>query len=97
MRNGNKLATSKDLIDRFCEFLEDDGRSRVTVMNYRYDIEALMRWSHSRNPKGLNFRYFVVNILQPYRESLVREFKPATANRKIATLKVFLHWACFND
>jgi integrase/recombinase XerC len=93
MATGTKSAHAEDLIDQFCLFLEKSGRSPVTVTNYRYDLEGLVRWAQSQSPKAFNIQHFVANDLGPYREFLIGKFKPKTTNRKLATLKVFLSWA----
>jgi site-specific recombinase XerD len=90
---GIKFALAEDFIERFCLFLEKNGRSPVTVMAYRCDLEGLVRWAESRNQEAFDIRHFVANDLERYREFLIRKFQPKTTNRKLATLKVFLSWA----
>ena len=92
MASRSTFAASDDLIEPFCLFLENDGRSPVTVMNYRCDLEGLVRWSESRNRRAFDLRYFAANDVEPYRDFLISKFKATTTNRKLAVLKVFLSW-----
>jgi site-specific recombinase XerD len=82
------------VLDRFCRFLERAERSPHTIRNYRHDLDRLAAWfaSHSEEP-------FLPSTLTPadlraYKHWLIAQnLKPRTINRKLATLKSFLHWA----
>src|ERR1035437_10725643 len=88
-----RRVSAGQIIERFRLFLEQEGRSPITIRNYRSDLEGFIRWSESQSKKDFNVSDFAVSDLHQYRKSLVHRFKASTTNRKLASLKIFLRWA----
>jgi len=80
-------------VDRFCLFLTRAGRTPITIKNYRSDIEYLVRWIESQNHRPFGETDLAAANLSKYRGSLIKLYKSATVNRRLASLKIFLQWA----
>jgi integrase/recombinase XerC len=82
------------VLDRFCRFLERAERSPHTIRNYRSDLEGLAVWSTSHTEEPFSPSTLTPPDLRAYKRWLIAQnLKPNTINRKLATLKSFLHWA----
>jgi len=93
MHGRNEKDSEREIIERFCRAVVDQGRSPVTAKNYRSDLRGFVDWAGSRHQKDFSFRDIAKDDLRQYRESILGRFKAATVNRKISALKVFLRWA----
>jgi integrase/recombinase XerC len=82
-----------ELVERFCLFLEHEGKRPLTIKNYRCDIEGYVRWAKSRKKREFNLGDFAPDDLKRYREWIIQGLKAGSTNRKLAALKKFLCWA----
>jgi site-specific recombinase XerD len=82
------------ILDRFCRFLERAERSPLTRRAYRSDLEGMARWFEGQNGDPFSPSKITPTDLRDYKRWLTgQDLKPTTINRKLATLKSFLHWA----
>jgi site-specific recombinase XerD len=82
------------VVDRFCRFLERAERSPLTRRNYRSDLEALAKWFEGHNGCPFVPDQITSTDLREYKRWLAGQaLKPATINRKLASLRCFLNWA----
>lgn len=82
------------ILDRVCRFLERAERSPLTRRAYRSDLEGMARWFEGQNGDPFSPSKITPTDLRNYKRWLTsQDLKPATINRKLATLKSFLHWA----
>jgi site-specific recombinase XerD len=90
---GPRNKKRESFVERFCGFLATEGRTPITIKNYRIDIEGLIQFLELHNRRAFSRNDLTASTLSLYRESLVTRYKPATVNRKLYTLKIFLRWA----
>lgn len=82
------------ILERFGRFLERSERSPHTIRNYRGDLEGLAVWFTARTAEPFAPSTLTPTDLRAYKRWLIAQnLKPNTINRKLATLKSFLHWA----
>src|SRR2546426_4250224 len=82
------------ILERFGCFLERAERSPRTIRNDRGDLEGLAAWFPSRTEEPFAPSRLTPADLRAYKRWLIAQnLKPNTINRKLATLKSFLHWA----
>lgn len=82
------------ILERFSRFLERVERSPCTIRNYRSDLEGLAAWFTSRTQEPFAPSRLTPTDLRAYKRWLIaQDLKASTINRKLATLKSFLHWA----
>jgi site-specific recombinase XerD len=82
------------ILDRFCRFLERAERSPLTVRVYRSDLEGMARWFEGQNGGKFAPGKITPTDLRDYKRWLAgQDLKPASINRKLASLKSFLNWA----
>jgi integrase/recombinase XerC len=86
--------TPKCLSD-FATFLENSERSPLTIKNYLSDLSAFSAWFGETNGNVLSPEKITPTDLREYKTWLVnrKQLKPASVNRKLATLKSFITWA----
>jgi len=81
-------------VDRFCRFLERAERSPLTVRVYRSDLESLAAWFKEQTGGPFTPAKITPTDLREYKRWLTsQDLKPATINRRLASLKSFLNWA----
>ena len=85
--------SEREIIDRFCRVLVERGRSPVTAKNYRSDLNAFVDWAASRGRKLFSFGSITKHDVRRFRESMLGEYKAATVNRRLSSLKAFVRWA----
>jgi integrase/recombinase XerC len=82
------------ILERFGRFLERSERSPHTIRNYRGDLEGLAVWFPGHTGEPFAPSTLTPTDLRAYKRWLIAQnLKPNTINRKLATLKSFLHWA----
>lgn len=82
------------MVDRFCRFLDRAERSPLTRRNYRSDLEGLATWFEGQNGRTFSPDQITSTDLREYKRWLAGQaLKPATINRKLASLRCFLNWA----
>lgn len=86
---------SVDLLKRFEDYLVGEGRSQHTIIAYRRDLALFGRWFTVSNGKPLSPETITPIDVRQYRSYLltVQERKPATVNRRLASLSAFCAWA----
>jgi integrase/recombinase XerC len=86
------MATS---LERFAAFLEQAERSPLTIKNYLSDLRAFVAWFEETNGDPFEPAKITPTDLREYKRWMVTHcgFKPNSVNRKLATLKGFIHWA----
>ena len=82
-------------LQQFQQFLEHSERSPLTIKNYLCDLNAFAEWFQETNGDALSPEKITPTDLREYKRWLLfsRGLKPASLNRKLATLKSFLKWA----
>ena len=88
--------TGPDLpcLARFAEHLRHRECSPLTVKNYLADLRGFARWFEQTNGDVLTPDRVTPTDLREFKRHLVQGMlKPASVNRKLATLKSFLKWS----
>ena len=82
-------------LERFAVFLEQAERSPLTIKNYLSDLRAFAAWFEEMNGDSFEPAKITPTDLREYKRWMVSHcgFKPNSINRKLATLKSFIHWA----
>lgn len=82
-------------LERFAAFLEQAERSRFTIKNYLSDLRGFADWFEQTNGDMLDPAKITPTDLREYKRWMLTHcgFKPNSINRKLATLKSFIHWA----
>lgn len=84
------------LISRFSRFLERSERSPLTTDTYVNDIISFMGWHEKANgDDSFDPRRVTTTDLRLYKRTLVEgsQLKPATVNRRLASIRCFIRWA----
>ncbi|MBI4602294.1 MAG: tyrosine-type recombinase/integrase [Planctomycetes bacterium] len=84
-----------EAIRQFVKFLEESERSPATIKNYRGDLGTFAAWFRDTNGDELAPKKITPTDLREFKGYLqeTRSLRPASVNRKLATLKSFLGWA----
>jgi integrase/recombinase XerD len=85
---------AKEMVDSFCEAALKRGLSKITVKNYRSDLQGVIRWFSERTNKPLVWQFFFTKYLAEYQHFLSTSVRVTTANRNLAGLRAFLTWLC---
>ncbi len=82
-------------LKRFAAYLEQAERSPLTIKNYLSDLRAFAAWFEEANGDPFEPAKITPTDLREYKRWMVSHcgFKPNSVNRKLATLKSFIHWA----
>ena len=85
----------KDTIDRFHAHLVATGKSPHTIKAYGRDLRLFGEWFAQTNGRTLSPESITPIDVRQYRAYLltVKNHKPATVNRKLASLSAFCEWA----
>jgi integrase/recombinase XerC len=88
-------APLKELLDRFEGYLAAAGKSANTLLAYTRDLRLFGEWFALTNAKPLSPERITPIDVREYRSHLlaVKHHKPATVNRKLASLSAFCEWA----
>ena len=84
-----------DQFQAFEQHLVGQGRSPLTVKNYLADLGQFARWFLQTNGEAMAPERITLLDVRSYKAHLVtvRQFKPATVNRRLATLSRYCRWA----
>lgn len=84
-----------ELLQRFESHLVGEGKSRHTLRAYARDLRLFAEWFSITNGTPLRPEAITPIDVRQYRSYLltVKGSKPATANRKLASLSTFCRWA----
>ena len=78
----------------FAGYLEESERSPLTIKNYLCDLNAFAAWFTEINEDELEPGKITPTDLRQFKEFLVLEgLRPSSVNRKLASLRSFIHWA----
>jgi len=88
-------ANFNDLLQRFEGHLVGEGKSPHTLVAYRRDLRLFAEWFLQTNGKPLTPLAITPIDVRQYRSYLltVSGHRPATVNRKLASLSAFCGWA----
>jgi len=80
---------------RFESHLVATGKSANTIQAYTRDVRLFSQWFLHTNGKALSPQAITPIDIREYRTHLlkVKSYKPATVNRKLASLSAFCNWA----
>jgi integrase/recombinase XerD len=87
--------SNTDLIDDFLQDLAFEGASLKTLRSYRFDLQLFAKWFEETLPEPFSPQAITPTDIRDYKSYLlnVEKRKPATINRKLASLKKFFAWA----
>ena len=85
----------KDTLDRFRAHLVSAGKSPHTIEAYGRDVRLFGEWFGQTNGRTLSPEAITPIDVRQYRSYLltIKNYKPATVNRKLASLSSFCEWA----
>ena len=85
----------KDILNRFQAHLVATGKSPHTIKAYGRDLRLFGEWFAQTNGRTLSPESITPIDVRQYRSYLltVKKHKPATVNRKLASLSAFCEWA----
>ncbi|MBK6426128.1 MAG: site-specific integrase [Blastocatellia bacterium] len=86
-------------IEAFAAHLSQAERSPLTIVNYRCDLRAFAAWFVETNGETFEPAKITPTDLREYKQAMIVRLglKPASVNRKLATLKSFLKWAAASE
>jgi site-specific recombinase XerD len=89
----------KEALDRFEERLSAAGKSANTLRAYTRDVRLFAQWFAHSHSQGLSPERITPIDVRKYRSHLlaVKNYKPTTVNRKLASLSAFCKWARETD
>lgn len=90
-RPKNSAQNVEDWREAFIEYLDSEERSDNTIINYLSDLEGFVKW-FMKSQEPFNPKLIMAVDLREYKRFLAPKCKPATINRKLSTLSVFLGW-----
>jgi len=84
-----------DHIRDFILYLESRDRSSHTVQAYKLDLRQFCQWFEQVNDDEMQPHLITPTDLREFKHFLIEEeqLKPATINRKLASLRAFMKWA----
>jgi integrase/recombinase XerC len=84
-----------DWLDSFERYLEKQGRSELTIRSYLSDLKVFSAWYEQLNGEVFTPEYLTGTDLREYRNYCLHklQLKPASWNRKRASLRVVWAWA----
>lgn len=79
-------------LDAFAESLHTRGRSEATIRHYLSDLRQFTAWFEQRTGKAFSPEAVAEHDLRAWRDHLAGVLKPASINRKLASLRAFFHF-----
>jgi site-specific recombinase XerD len=81
-------------IEDFILHLESRDRSSHTIQAYKLDLRQFCQWFEQVNDDEMQPHLITPTDLREFKHYLIEEqLRPATINRKLASLRAFLKWA----
>jgi len=95
LRGREEVERISELLRRFIEHLCSRGRNEQTTRSYSSDIKLFASWFYETNREELTPQSITPIDLREYKRYLLegRKFKPATVNRRLASISAFCKWA----
>jgi integrase/recombinase XerC len=89
----------REVLEGFEQYLVATGKSANTVEAYTRDLRLFSKWFLTTNGKPLAPELVTPIDVRQYRSHLltVKNYKPATVNRKLSSLSAFCEWAREED
>lgn len=85
--------SSHNVFAPFFESLYNEYSSKNTVIAYEFDLKDFARWYAHTIGENLKPELVTELDLAEYRQYLMRKYKPATVNRRLAAISKWLKWA----
>jgi site-specific recombinase XerD len=84
-----------DHLNNFMSYLESRDRSSHTTQAYKLDLRQFCQWFEQVNDDEMHPHLITPTDLREFKHHLIQDeqLKPATINRKLASLRAFLKWA----
>jgi len=94
-RGRGEVKRSSELLRRFIEHLRSHDRSERTVKSYFSDLKLFAGWFYETSREELAPKSITPIDLREYKRYLLEDkgFKPATVNRRLASISAFCRWA----
>ena len=94
-RGRGEVERNAQLLQPFVEHLHSRDRSQRTIKSYSSDLKLFARWFYESNREQLTPKSITPIDLGEYKRHLLegRGFKPATVNRRLASISAFCKWA----
>ena len=86
------IATNDSFESRLIKAMQEDGKSRHTIMKYVSDVRQFLDRTGNEDVSGMSRE-----TVQEYRSHLSRMYRPASANSKISAVNYFLKTEGRND
>jgi site-specific recombinase XerD len=82
-------------MQKFIDYLYEQGRSPMTVKGYRTDIKMFARWFIKTNGETLSPSVVTPTDIREFRQYMltVQRYKASTINRRLAAISVYMNWA----
>jgi site-specific recombinase XerD len=94
-RGRGEIGRHPPFLQRFIEHLRSHDRSQRTIESYSSDLKLFAKWFYETNREELTLKSMTPIDLREYKRHLLedRGFKPATVNRRLASISAFCRWA----
>lgn len=81
--------------DDFTQYLLDSGRGERTIRAYAQDLRHFFCWFQETNGEQPTLQTITPTDLKEFRQYMLitQKSKPATVNRRLAAIRVYLNWA----
>jgi len=95
LRRRGEVERIPELLQRFIQHLRSHDRSERTVQSYSSDLKLFAKWFYETNREEPTPKSITPIDLRQYKHYLLenRGFKPATVNRRLASISAFCKWA----
>ncbi len=95
LRGRGQVERISELLRRFIDHLPSHDRRERTIKSYSSDLKLLAKWFYETNKEELTPQSRTPIDLREYERYLLedRGFKPATVNRRVASISAFCEWA----
>jgi len=83
-----------DLFNEYKDYLENEDRSKLTVIGYTTDMRLFMAWFEKQNSESFTLENITPTDVRAYRQYLqtTQGLKASTVNRKLASLASLMNW-----
>lgn len=88
-----KKNSAHNILAPFLKALHAEGLSENTIEAYRMDLKDFGKWYLETIGEDLKPELVTGIDLAEYRQHLIQWFKPATVNRRFASISKWLKWA----